>query len=306
LTRFVFYSVVAFALFASTNAEALRIVQPAAGTKVKPGQLVRVFVSFDPGETATRVGVISDVAPVDGTISGDGFEADIRIPAEGIGETLLIAYAELQGGGVAMARLSVDVDPGPIRSLLIAVPTLLTRAGQTAPVEVVGVFDDGVLRRLSAPDLGTTYMSDNAAVIGVSVTGVVQARHSGTATLSISNREKTTTVSIQVQIPVGATNRIPTLTLSPSQTVGPEQIVRLSVIAADPDGDALEYFWQQVGGRVVILHNGASANPEFVSPRTSQQQVLEFLVAVRDSNGAMTLPQLVRVVVSPTIPVGDE
>ncbi len=289
------------ALLFAGRAEALRIVQPAAGTVVKPGEMVTVRAALDPGELATEAGVLSDGALTPVPIAGGFFEAPVRIPIAGVGEEILVAYAVLSGGGAVMARLSVTIDPGPLRGLVISVPPMFVAAGQTAPTQVRGVFMDGVARDLSAADLGTTYESSDPSVLGVSPGGVVQARTSGKATLTVKSRGETETAEITVKIPVGATNRIPTLTPGPPQTAGPEQIVVLSVTASDPDGDKLEYIWEQVGGRVVVLHNRNSPNPEFVSPRTTVQQELEFVVAVRDAHGAMTLPVLVKVTVTPAV-----
>ena len=75
----------------------------------------------------------------------------------------------------------------------------------------------------------------------------------------------------------------------------------LSAIATDPDGDPIEYLWDQMAGRLVVLHDPKSAAPEFVAPRTSMPQVLEFLVSARDAKGATTLPVLVRVNITPAV-----
>lgn len=285
---------------------ALHITSPAPGTTVAPGAQVTVTAALDAGETATQVGVVSEGQLVPATLTGTTFSGQVRIPRTAVGSDVLVAYAALADGGVVLARVDVEVNPGPLRGLLLSVQTRFSYPGETAPVEVRGLFEDGVYRDLSAPDLGTTYTSSDPSVVAVHMTGVVQARATGTATLTVSSRGKTSSIELTVRIPEGQSNQIPTLTPGPDQTVGPEQLVQLSVAAADPDGDRLEYIWEQVGGRLVIMRGATTATPEFVSPKTTIQQVLEFLVSVKDSRGAMTLPALVRVTVNPAPPVGNE
>lgn len=305
MTRGFFCSLVLL-LGSAAPLAALQITSPAPGTTVTPGALVTVTAALGAGETATEVGVVSEGQLVPASLSGTTFSGQVRIPREAVGTEVLVVYAALAGGGVVMARVDVNVNPGPIRGLVMSVPTGFSRRGQTAPVVVRGLFQDGVYRDLSAPDLGTTYSSSNESILAVHMTGVVQARSNGTATLTVTSRGKTATSEITVAIPDADTNRIPAMTPGADQTVAAEQLVQLSVTASDPDGDALEYIWEQVGGRLVILRGQTTATPEFVSPRTPQAQVLEFLVSVKDSRGAMTLPALVRVNVTAAPPVGNE
>jgi hypothetical protein len=293
-------SALLFALLVAgaTPAAALQIVSPAAGATVQPGALVTVRIVTSPGESVAEVGVFTDGEPVPAVASGGAYEAQVRIPREAVGPELLVAYALLQGGGASLARVEVNVDPGPIRGLLLTAPSLLTYPGQTADVEVRGTFEDGIVRDLSAADLGTTYSSTHPDVLAVSATGVIQARTSGVAELRVTSRGRTATAEVTVRIPDGVTNRIPTLVAGPEQTVAAETLVTLSVQASDPDGDPLTYAWEQVGGRLVLLHTPSSPGPQFIAPRAAEPQVLEFLVAVRDPHGAASLPVLVRVTVN--------
>jgi hypothetical protein len=289
---------------AVSPALALHVVSPAPGTTVTPGQEVTLRVALD-GESVTEVGVLSDGVAVPATVSGGTFEAPVRVPREAVGGDVLVGYAVLAGGGSVFARVNVVADPGPLRSLFVSAMDRLTFAGQVVPVDVKGLFADGVVRDLRAPDLGTTYTSSAPGVVAADPTGLVQARSNGTATVQVSSRGRTASVRVQVAIPQGASNAIPTLDVGPDQNVGAEQLVTLEAVATDADGDALEYIWEQVGGRVVTLRNVRAAQPVFVSPRSTTEQLLEFLVSVRDAKGATTLPRLVRVTVSPAVPVGN-
>jgi hypothetical protein len=252
----------------------------------------------------TEVVVISDGEPVTATFDGTHYVGQARVPLEGVGPDLLIAYAVLQGGGVSFADVAVTIDPGALRALFLTVPPRMTFAGETAGAELRGLFEDGVVRDLSAVGTGTAYTTSDPQVLALHPLGIVQARGNGTATITATNRGKDTDIIVTVSIEATDTNRVPLITAGLEQTVKPQEIVTLSASATDADGDAVEYLWDQLSGRLVVLHNPTSANPEFVAPRTSTAQVLEFLVSARDARGATTLPVLVRIHVVPSPPVG--
>jgi len=301
MRRVLFLAAAALAL--CTPAEALHVVSPAPGTVVKPGDLVDLVLALDPGEASTNVGVMSDGQAVQAMQDGPVWRGKVRIATETVGGDLLVGYAVLTGGGVAFADVQVTVDAGAVRSLFLDVPLKFTHAGETAGVEVRGLFVDNVLRDLSDPALGTTYSSSDSTVLAVDAGGVVQARSSGDAVLTVTSGGHEVTAKIQVRIPASDTNRIPTITPGADQLVPPQHVVVLHATATDPDGDAIEYLWEQTAGRVVTLHNPRSDHPEFASPRVTTPQVLEFLVAARDAKGATTLPVVVRVTVDPAAPV---
>ena len=291
-------------LLFSGTAEAIVIVSPTPGTTVKPGDLVTLRVALGPNEIATEVIVVSDGDPVTATFDGTHYVGQAKISREGVGPDLLVAFAVLQGGGASFADVAITIDPGELRTLSLNIPERMTFAGETAGTELRGLFEDGVVRDLSPVDTGTTYSTSDSQVVALHPLGIVQARANGTATITATNRGRTTDVRVTVSIEATDTNRIPSITPGAEQTVKSEEIVTLSATATDPDGDALEYVWEQLSGRVVTLHNPTSANPEFVAPRTSIAQELEFLVSARDARGATTLPVLVRVHVVPVTPVG--
>jgi hypothetical protein len=157
-------------------------------------------------------------------------------------------------------------------------------------------------RDLTAEDTGTSYSSSDSAVLGVHPNGLIQARRTGRAILSVTNSGNTSTVDIDVTIPAGSTNNIPVVAAPPEQTVTGETLVTLSVNASDPDGDPLTYVWEQFEGRAVYLRTPQSQQPVFVSPDVRTEQVLEFAAVVTDSNRATSFPVVVRVRVQPKAP----
>lgn len=287
-----------WALTATTAAWAVEITAPAPGTVVAAGALVTVQAVLSAGEIASQVGFVTSEGETPAVLSGNTFQAAVRIPQDAVGPELIAAYAIQPEVGAVFGRVEVTVDPGPLTTLVVSVPPELGFAGEVAPVEVRGIFADGVIRDLSAPETGTTYATSNASVLAVHPFALAQARSNGTATLTVANRGKTETAKVEVRIPAGATNHIPTVT-GVDQTVAPESAVTLSATAADADGDVLEYIWEQRGGRLVVLRNITSANPVFVSPRVSTPHVLELMVTVRDPQGATSFPSLVTITVQP-------
>jgi hypothetical protein len=297
--------VAALVLAPAGSARAIEFVAPASGTVVRPGQTIAVRVAPSPGQTIGSVSVAVDEtevaagSPVAG--SPGTFEASVRIPREAVGPTFVVAFAELADGDVSLAMLELEADPGPLRSLLVSVPPLLRRIGEVATPGVKGLFEDGVVRDLADPDLGTSYATSDPAVLGVHRSGLVQARRRGTADLTVENRGVRQVVRVQVAVPDPPDNTIPVPDPGPDRTVAPETLVRLDGSAsADADGDALQYRWQQTGGRYVTLFEATSATPAFIAPfvEPGEVEVLEFALVVIDARGATSLPATVRVTVT--------
>lgn len=285
------------------TAEAVEFVSPAAGTLVKAGTSVTMIIRLSPGEQAINVGVLTSEGSTTATSGAGGlFEATVRIPQEAVGPDIIAAYAVLAGGGVSFARLEIVVDAGAIRALIVSARPVLTFAGEIAEVDVRGVFEDNVVRDLSYAERGTTYTSSDPGVLGSHPSGLIQARGSGTATLTVANGGRSETVSVEVKIPPGATNGIPVVTPPADQIVASETVVTLSAPASDPNGDPITYTWEQSDGRLIVLRNANTAQPLFIAPFVTSEHPMEFTVTVSDSHGATSFPVTVRVIVRPRAP----
>jgi hypothetical protein len=294
----------AFVVASAGAAGAIEIVAPASGTVVRPGQVVAVRVAPSPGQTIESLSVAVDEAdvaagtPVAGTPGA--FEANVRIPRDAVGPTFVVAFATLADGDVSLAMLELQTDPGPLRSLLVSAPPVLRRIGEVALLTVKGFFEDGVVRDLTDPALGTSYAVSDAAVLGLHPSGLIQARRRGAADLTVESRGVRHVVRVQVAVPDPPDNTIPVPNPGPDRTVAPETLVRLDGSAsADADGDALRYRWQQTGGRYVTLFEDTTATPAFIAPfvEPGEVKVLEFALVVIDARGATSLPATVRVTV---------
>jgi hypothetical protein len=290
---------------AASPARAIEIVAPAPGTVVQPGAVVAIRVAPSSGQTIVALHAAVEAAEVAAGSPAAGapgaFEASVRIPREAVGPTFVVALAELDDGGVSLAMLELETDPGRLRSLLVSAPPVLRRVGEVATLAVKGVFEDGVVRDLTDPALGTTYATSDPSVLGVHPSGLVQARRRGTADLTVENRRVRRVVRVQVAVPDPPDNAIPVPNPGADRTVEPETLVQLDGSAStDADGDALRYRWSQTSGRHVTLFDDDTATPTFIAPfvEPGEVSVLEFALVVIDARGATSLPATLRVTVA--------
>lgn len=286
------------ALFVTKAALAIQVLSPTSGTTVVPGEMVTFEIAPLPGELVTQFSVITD----DGIFesSPGSLVGAAPVPLEAVGPTLFVAFATLSDGEVDFEVIELDADPGPLDSLVVSAPPTLNRIGQVVPVEVTGRFRDGVFRDLTLPETGTSYETSDEDVLGTSPDGLLQARSRGTVQLLVTSRGRARTVTVRVDVPSPPDNAIPIPDPGADRIVPSETLVELSALASsDPDGDSLRFRWAQVSGTVVILHEGGTAEPFFIAPALSEEDVLEFSLVVVDDRGAESFPDFVRVTVTP-------
>lgn len=280
---------------------AIEIASPLSGATVKTGDTVTVAIAPEAGETlgkitAAFVGGLAVAAPVGNP------SAEVPVPLGAVGPAVIVASAEVGSGEIDIAFVQVRVDAGPLRRLSLAAPPLMTQVGQILPLQVTGIFEDGVRRDLTLPERGTVYTSSNESVVGVHESGIVQARSRGKAQIRAVNGSKSSTAVVNVVVPDPPDNGIPRADAGPDQKVAPQTLVDLSGTASsDPDGDALRFRWGQQAGRAVILRDAGTDAPYFVAPRVAEgeQEVLEFSLVVEDVRGARSFPDVVTITVTP-------
>ena len=73
----------------------------------------------------------------------------------------------------------------------------------------------------------------------------------------------------------------------------PGEIVSLSAMASDPDGDAIRYSWQQTSGSKVRLIDADRPQARFIAP--DQAVVLEFVITASDGRAGVSQPVAVRI-----------
>jgi hypothetical protein len=171
--------------------------------------------------------------------------------------------------------------------------------GKTLELPVVGLFSDGVTRRLTAPSTGTTYRSSDENVIKVYPDGLVQAVGNGKAVVTASNRGKQGLLNVAVES-TGEPNQLPVADAGPSRTVRAGTKVELSGLKShDPEGEALFYAWSQVRGSKVPLLDVNMPKASFLAPQVSEKRLYRFKLRVTDKKGADSVPAYVDIVVTP-------
>lgn len=171
-----------------TRVEALQgglvIDMPLDGTVVTSGQTVTVSLTPPVGSNLTEVLVsgplsaqIDDQAP---------FDLQFEVPIEAIGDFEMTAVGKNAAGDLFASEnitLSV-VPPGTLQDIdLLPSEVVLFSRGDTSSLLVLGQFSDGVVRDLSDPALGTTYLSDDPSIVSVSPDGLLKAERLGITTL---------------------------------------------------------------------------------------------------------------------------
>lgn len=267
----------------------------------------------------TAPGSITAPVAMIGEADGDPpFGGLLLVPHDGIGPMRLLAVAEISRGRLSSRSVfdEVMVTVEPTASLLTIdfatdKPLQLGRAGQSSAfghvdslgkifeLPVVGEFSDGVTRRISSPETGTTYESSNPAVITTLPGGLFQITGNGKTTITVSNRGKQAQLDVEVTVN-DEPNQPPVADAGTDKTVKAGTKVKLSGLKSrDPEGDALYYSWSQVRGSKVSLLDANNSEASFLAPQVSEPRTYRFKLRVTDKRGADSLPAFVTVTVEP-------
>ncbi|MDX2252268.1 MAG: PKD domain-containing protein [Nitrospira sp.] len=246
------------------------------------------------------------------------FGGSLRVPKEGIGPMRLLAVAEISRGRLGSRSVfdEVVVQVAP-KAALTAIdfetekPLQLGRAGQSSAfghvdslgkifdLPVVGDFADGVTRRISTPETGTSYASSNPKVITVLSGGLLQIVGNGKTVLTVTNRGTQAQLDVDVSVNDDP-NEPPTADAGTDKTVKAGSKVKLSGLKSrDPEGEALYYSWSQIRGSKVSLLDANNAEASFLAPTVSEPRTYRFKLRVTDKKGADSLPAFVNVMVEP-------
>jgi hypothetical protein len=270
-------------------------------------------------DDATATGSI--VAPV--VLTGQAqhtppFGGRLVVPKEGIGPMRLLAVAEISRGRLGTRSVfdEVVVQVAP-EAALTAIdfetdkPLQLGRSGQSSAfghvdslgkifeLPVVGDFADGVTRRISIPETGTSYASSNPKVIKVVSGGLLQIVGNGKTVLTVTNRGTQAQLDVDVNVNEEP-NDPPMADAGMNRTVKAGSKVKLSGLKSrDPEGEALYYSWSQTRGSKVSFLDTNNAEASFLAPQVSEPRTYRFKLRVTDKKGADSLPAFVNVTVEP-------
>lgn len=248
-----------------------------------------------------------------GTAASDPpYGGQLQVPQEAAGKYRLLAVAEVAHGRLAgreeFDEIMVQIEaPAELTGIEFEVekPWRLDTLGKIHEVPIVGLFGDGVTRRLGGASAGSTLQSSNEQVIRTLGDGLVQVMGDGRATLMAMNRDKEGVLDVLVRSD-GEANRPPIARTTPDLTVKAGSTVALNALGShDPDGDPLRYEWTQVRGNPVSLLDPNTPRATFVAPKVSEKRLLRFRLRVTDMRGpdtvkgADSLPAFVNVWIEP-------
>jgi hypothetical protein len=270
-------------------------------------------------EDATAMGsIVAPVAMIGSSDHRPPFGGPLLVPKNGIGPMRLLAVAAISRGRLGTRsifdEILVRVEPAASLTTIdfeTDKPLHLGRAGQSSAfghvdslgkvfeLPVVGEFSDGVTRRISAPETGTSYHSSSEKVIKVLAGGLLQIVGNGRAIITVTNRSKQATLDVTVEVNEEP-NQPPVADAGPNQSVKAGTKVKLNGLKSrDPEGEALYYAWSQIRGSKIALLDVDNAEPSFLAPTVSEKRTYRFKLRVTDKKGADSVPAYVDVVVEP-------
>ncbi|MBT8108892.1 MAG: choice-of-anchor B family protein [Gammaproteobacteria bacterium] len=299
--------------FASSETESPAIVVQRAG-----GATGAVAVGW---EIIGGSGSLTDVAVASGTLSWSDGDAGSKVidlgivndgSAEGL-ERLVVRLVAPKGGATlsapSLASLYVS-DPGDTptvgfsaasieaaeRGFGHAVAVVQRRGSATGAVSVAWSVNGGDASAgadYSGPANGTLTWNDGDAdpktiEFAISDDGSGEGDEFFELALgSATGAAITGNASLRVTILDGTgLNVAPNAVAGGSQTVSSGVNVTLDGRASnDPDGDALDYSWTQVGGPAVTLNNATTATASFTAPSVRSDSLLRFELTVSDPGG---------------------
>jgi pimeloyl-ACP methyl ester carboxylesterase len=275
---------------------ALRIDLP-AGSSVLAGGSLPIAVSAQNGFVPVRVAALSLASSR--LFDAPPFTTTLDIPQDAVGDLLVLAVGvDAAGASGYSGIVTIHVQAGsPLDSLeaMDATP-ILFGAGDSRSLAIVGHFDDGVLRDVTSPTAGTTYVSTDPGIVTVSDSGLLTAVAPGETEVVVENAGVSTTVAVTV-----LANRSPLAVAGPDLTVECSSPAGAAValnggVSADPDGDPLTFAWSGPFGSAigatptVTLPLGASTIQLTVDDGRGGASSDTLAVAVRDTTAPVPRP----------------
>jgi len=304
---------------------ALTLTIPTQGATVQSGQSVPVAVAvgkerdlravqyywyrLDEEPLATRR---ATAAPFTAAEGGSSLTGTVLVPPEALGAMRLLAVGEVTRGRLEsyeeFDEVLVTVETSAVLTAIeftVEKPWRFDSIGKRVVVPAVGQFNDGRLRPLTGPNVGSRFRSSDERVVLVDAVGNLQVKGAGKAQIIVEHREKVGMLGIIVEAN-GEVNRAPIADVVNEMHVRSGELVVLDgLLSRDPDGDQLRYDWKQIRGHRVGLINANDSKATFVAPIVSERKPYQFSLTVTDMagpdtvKGADSVPAVMTVWVSP-------
>jgi pimeloyl-ACP methyl ester carboxylesterase len=179
-----------------TSGPGLSITSPTNGTTVRAGDSVLVTVTPTIGANVSEV-LLSSEAGVQ--VLGPPFQTVVVSPDGRLGHFGIAAAAKVAGQFIGDSITLTVTTSAPLVSLQVKPETYtFTLLGAERSLRVEGAFADGTTADISSPEAGTTYLSDNPAVVSIDGQGRLEAKGDGVATVTVRNGGLATTMTVEV------------------------------------------------------------------------------------------------------------
>jgi hypothetical protein len=179
----------------------LKIIFPAAGTTVSPGDIVTVTVESLNGFVPNSIIVGTDTLPLE--MTQPPFTTSFEVPLNAIGNMRFVAFGVASNGEDEAVSLPVDINV-QVAANLVGLSSIddsigISSANSNPSVRVKATFDDGVDRNVSGSAHGSTYVSDDTDILTVDANGVLTGVKDGETTVSVFNGPASIAIPVQVK-----------------------------------------------------------------------------------------------------------
>jgi hypothetical protein len=178
---------------------------PSEQTVLHPGDTLSVVVKPARGASVSAVFLFADHAYGEASFKAHPVPvtAMFAVQPEAVGRLTVTARAKDDVGALAApVTLSWQVQPSTALESITIAPRAVTFGSpaidSSQQLGVYGHYADGMARRLSGADTGTTYSSSDPAIATVSPNGKIQAHRHGHTVVTVTNGKFSETVTVAV------------------------------------------------------------------------------------------------------------
>lgn len=222
----------------SLAAPGIAISQPQEGEEFFPGDQIFLSVEAIEGFVIDQVLFVSPFT--NETLTAPPYYVNFTIPDDVIGSVKIMAVGRDASEQFVSDEVSVNVVPSsasPLQSLQAGLKMVSIQEGNAISeysgiymdlkgnplqMNVEGMYSDGAKRKLQSADTGTTYVSNDSAIVTVNEEGLLTAQGIGKTTVTATNS------GISVDVPVTVTSDTPTVSIVLDDPINGQVYIKLT------------------------------------------------------------------------------
>ena len=250
--------------------DAIKIISPADGSIVSPGEVITVTVSVEAGSAFLYVQVLGKEIGFSLPDDSAPYEFSLTIPNTIIGPKELTALGVTgPGSGVFSEPVTIDIETAATLTDLSASFDRMSfrRVGSRVPLTVTGKFDDDTTLIITRSS-NTTFLSNDAAVATVDSSGLVESVGPGNTTIVVSYGNDSSSVPVTVPTGVAEPGDLDGDGIIDDEDQCPISDLRATVIIQDCDSgvaNSLSPTGCTLSDSIADCANGSRNHGEFVS-----------------------------------------